>query len=66
MRVLLKSLRSGLFMTGTGRWTAKAKEALDFKCSVSAHDYCQNHRCYGTSIILKFPDSRHDIELKNC
>jgi hypothetical protein len=66
MKILLKKLETGLFLKDLGCWTSDSGVALNFKTTPAALDYCLKHGHFGTSIILKFVDSRYDMELKNC
>jgi hypothetical protein len=64
MKILLKHLKSGLFVKASGDWTAKSNDALNFVSPAAAQDYRRSHRCFLTSIIFRFRLARHDMELK--
>jgi hypothetical protein len=63
MRVLLRNLKTGLLLKSPGNWTHKASEALNFDSSRDAHSYRHRKRCLHTSVILRFRNPRHDVEL---
>ena len=63
--MLLKQLKTGLFLKKPEGWTANVREARDFKTTPEALDYSRQHACGETSIVLKFSDSSHDFEIKN-
>jgi hypothetical protein len=65
VKVLLKQLKTGLFLKKPDGWTANVREARDFKTTPAALDYSHGLDCGETSIVLKFPDSSHDFEIKN-
>jgi len=63
MTIILKNLRTGLFLDRSGNWSAKAKAALPFQTTVEAERYCHKHRYFGTAIMARFRDPRHDMAL---
>ena len=65
MKIFLKSTKTGLLVAASGDWTARAREALDFVSPAAARDYRQSHRCFLTSVVFRFKNPRHDIELRN-
>ena len=65
MKILVKNLRTGLFLAGARNWTARERDALRFANSPAAYDYCQSHDCrYGAAIVFRFRNPRHDIVFK--
>lgn len=65
MKILVKSLRTGLFLTGAGGWTARANDAIEFATTVAAYDYCHKHRYAGTATVIRFQNRRHDMEFRH-
>jgi hypothetical protein len=63
MRIILKNLRTGLYLDQSRRWSAKARAALDFETTAQAQQFCHKHRCFGTAILARFRDPRHDVAL---
>ena len=49
-------------MTADG-WSANEPEALTFKTSLQALDYCCKRKMREAVLVLKFSDPRFDIEL---
>lgn len=66
MRVLLKQPGTRLFLKDSNRWTDNSTDAMDFKTTPAAMDYCLIHGFHGVSIVLKFVNAREDVELNNC
>jgi hypothetical protein len=66
VKILLKQIRTGQFVRDWEHWTDIPEDAFDFKTTPTAMDYAQIHGFHGLSILLKFPDSRLDVELRNC
>jgi len=64
MKILLKNGKTGLFVKNSGDWTSKAEHALNFKSPKAADDYRQAHRFFLASVLVRFKNPRHDIELK--
>lgn len=62
---VIEKLIKRIFLTAWDYWTPDFVEALDFRTTPAAFDDSRAHGHSRTSIILKFPDSLHDIELKN-
>jgi hypothetical protein len=65
MKILLKSLATGMFLNKSGGWSLDARAALNFRSTTAAHDFCQNHRCCDAVIILKFANPNNDMVLKS-
>lgn len=65
MKILIKNLRTGLFLATADGWTAREKDALLFPNSPAAYDYCQTHRCgHDAAIVCRFRNPRHDMIFK--
>jgi len=65
MKIIVKNLRTGLFLTDGADWTARDKNALHFANSAAAHDYCHSHHClHGVAIVFRFRNPRHDMVFK--
>ena len=65
VKILVKSVRTGLFLNRAGGWTASAKDAIDFPTTVAAYDHCSHHRYTGTATVVRFQNRRHDIEFRH-
>ena len=63
MRIILKNLKTGAFLDESGHWTGKSQKALDFETTRKAEEYCLKHRYFGTAIMARFRDPRHDVAL---
>jgi hypothetical protein len=62
MKILIKNLKTGLFLTSERNWTARDKEALDFDNTVAAANYCcSHHYVHGMAIVFRFRNPRHDM-----
>ena len=61
-KTIVKHRESGAFLTAHG-WSANEVEALTFKTSLQALDYCCRHKMREAVLVLKFTDPRFDIEL---
>jgi len=65
MKIMLKNLRTDLFLASGGEWTGRDKEALRFDNTVAARDYCQSHNClHEMAIVFRFRNPRHDMVFK--
>jgi len=64
VKVLVKHLQSGLFLDDQGHWTARKERVKDFGSTEAASDFRHLH-CYkrGTATVIRFANSRHDIQL---
>jgi len=65
VKVLVKCVRTGLFLNGAGGWTAKSRDAVEFATTVAASDHCRQHRYSGTATIIRFHNPRHDMEFRH-
>lgn len=65
MKILVKSIRTGLFLNGAGGWTTKANDAIEFATTIAAYDYCHQHRFSGTATVIRFHNRRHDMEFRH-
>ena len=61
-KTIVKHRDTGHFLTAGG-WSANEFEALAFKTSLQALDYCCRHKMREAILVLKFSDPRFDIEL---
>ena len=62
VKILVKSVRNGLFLNRAGGWTAKSSDAIEFETTVAAYDHCYEHRYSGTATVIRFQNRRHDME----
>ena len=61
-KTIVKHRENGAFLTANG-WSANEVEALPFRTSLQALDYCCKHKMREAVLVLKFSDPRFDIEL---
>ncbi len=60
MRILLQHVRTGLYLSSPGHWTANPFEALDFQQSQMAIDFACDHSIDGVQIAVTFVDHQFD------
>jgi len=63
VKIILKNIKTGLFLDASRNWSAKAKTALNFQTTSEAQNFCHKHRYFGTAILARFRDPRHDVAL---
>ena len=64
MKVVVQDVSSKLYVGAPqNHWVKIESEARDFCSSLSAIDYCVEHRIFGVEIILAFDDPRFNIRL---
>ena len=56
MKVLIQQQTTGLFYKGTREWVADPSQALDFKDTLQAYDFCANDAKNESQIFLCSPD----------
>jgi len=66
VKVLLKDPGTKLFLKDSNRWTNNFADAMDFKTTPAAMDYSLIHGFQEISIVLKFVNTRYDLELNKC
>ena len=65
MKILLRSLMTRMFLNRSGGWSFDPGPALNFRSTAAAPDFCQNHRCGGVAIVLRFANPNYDVVLKS-
>jgi hypothetical protein len=60
MRILLKHIRTQLYLRSLGNWTMNPYEAHDFQHSQRAADFARENGLTGVQIAVKFLDSPMD------
>ncbi|HMP83262.1 MAG TPA: hypothetical protein PKA41_11225 [Verrucomicrobiota bacterium] len=60
MRILLKHVRTQLYLRSLGNWTMNPFEAHDFQHSQRAADFARDNGLTGVQIAVKFLDSSTD------
>jgi hypothetical protein len=60
MRILLKHIRTQLYLRSLGNWTMNPYEAHDFQHSQRAADFARENGLTGVQIAVKFADSPMD------
>jgi hypothetical protein len=63
VKVLLQDTGTLKFVSRYCDWTADADKALDFGEVVRAVDYVFNHRLDDVRAVIKFQDSRYELQL---
>ncbi len=56
MRVVLREIKSGLYLRDTREWTPKLEEARTFRHSAEAMDLARKHGLEGLEVLLAFED----------
>jgi len=65
VKVLVKHLRSGFFLDKQGGWTSRKEKVRDFGSTQEARQFCLVHHFHhGTATVIRFANSRHDIQLR--
>ena len=66
VKVLIKNLKTGLFVDREGGWTNKPHKVRDFETPAAVQGFRDQHYEYhGIVTVIRFKDPRHDIELRN-
>ena len=60
MRILLKHIRTQLYLRSLGNWTMNPYEAHDFQHSQRAADFARENGLTGVQIAVRFLDSAMD------
>ena len=60
MKILLKHIRTQLYLRSLGNWTMNPFEAHDFQHSQRAADFARENGLTGVQIAVKFMDSPAD------
>jgi len=55
MKILLRSVGSGQFLSGANRWTPNLETAYDWRHSKRLLDYVKERGLEGVEIAVKFP-----------
>jgi len=63
MRVVLREIRTGLFVQGTGVWTEKLDEAKTFRHSAEAMDAARLNGLDGLEVLLAFEQPEYNVSL---
>ena len=63
MKVFLQQIGTGLYLQALAEWTIEARNAHDFKSSVTARKFCLRHGIEDAHIVLKFEEDKYDIVL---
>jgi len=63
MKILLQNCATREFLKSLGSWTNDAGEAMEFKSSSEALDFCFLHRpeLGEIQIVMKFSDGQYDM-----
>ena len=65
MRIVLRDIKSGLYLQQPGEWTEDLNAARTFKHSAEAMDVARQNGLEGLEVLLAFeePASRHQVAL---
>lgn len=63
MKVLLQSVKNGLYFTPGGGWSDESEAAQEFPNSLSAIHFCNANHLKEVQVLLKFKQPRYDIKL---
>ncbi len=56
MRIVLRQIKTGLYLQQPGAWTHELKEALTFKHSAEAMNVARQHQLEGLEVLLAFEE----------
>ena len=56
MKVIIRDLETGLYVTGLSSWTRAQSEAQGFKNSIAALEFCVAHKIHDVEILLLDPN----------
>ena len=56
MRIVLRNIKTGLYLHETGKWTRNLTEARTFKHGAEAMDLARNYRLEGLEVLLDFEE----------
>ena len=65
MKILLKQRTGKKFLGDRDEWVDDEADARNFQNSVAAMEYSRTHETGKAVILLKFHDSRYDLELRS-
>ena len=64
MKVYIKKFSTGRYLKSPNTWTSDQSEALCFKNSLTALDFCFANHIGKSVILINFGDPKYDIELQ--
>ncbi len=63
MKVLLKQCSTGRWFKNLDTWVGEKEQARDFGSSLTALDFCIQHKIKEVTIVLCFDDPRFDLHV---
>lgn len=64
MKVLIQQPTTGLFYKGARQWVADQDQALEFKDTLQAYDFCAKHLRRDAQILLSSANPQHSVSIK--
>ena len=64
MKVLIQQPTTGLFYKGAHKWVADPGQALEFRDTLQAYDFCAKHLRNDGQIFLSSADPRASVSIK--
>ena len=63
MKILVQNCLNHLYLKGLEDWTAEPSDAKSFPTSESAILFCSEHQIPAVQVVLKFEQTRYDIQV---
>lgn len=63
MRILVQHCETGLFLAEDSTWTSSDRDALIFRGTAQALDYCMERKMQNVRILLRFSNGVEDVLL---
>jgi len=63
MRVVLRDIKTGLYLQEIQKWTAELQQARCFRHSAEAMDYAKDNGFVGVEILLDFEEPPRQVRL---
>jgi len=64
MKVIIRDMATGLYLNGPAVWGDAQSEALEFKNSIAALEFCVTQRIHNVELLLICSDAHVDIPLR--
>jgi len=64
MKVIVRDMETGLYINAEGRWGDTQSEALEFKNSIGALEFCVTQKIHNVELLLLIGDPRLEAPLR--
>jgi hypothetical protein len=64
MKVIIREMETGLYLKGPAVWGDTQGEAMEFKNSIAALEFCVAQKLHNVEILLLMGDARTDVPLR--